>query len=56
MIKGYVRQPAEHGQSGPPLPAEPLEPADGAAGVVRAPLLVWEPAYNALTYDVVLAT
>ena len=45
-----------NGSCGPPLPAEPLEPADGAAGVVLAPLLVWEPAYNALTYDVVLAT
>ena len=41
---------------GPPLPAEPLDPADGAAGVALAPLLVWEPSYNALTYDVVLAT
>jgi len=29
---------------------------DGAAGIVLAPLLVWEPSYNALTYDVVLAT
>jgi hypothetical protein len=41
---------------GPPLPVEPLEPASGAIGVALAPLLVWKPAYNALTYDVVLAT
>ena len=41
---------------GPPLPAELLDPADGAAGVALAPLLVWKPSYNALTYDVVLAT
>ncbi len=44
------------GSCGPPLPAEPLDPADAAVGVALAPLLVWEPSYNALTYDVVLAT
>jgi hypothetical protein len=44
------------GSCGPPLPAEPLEPADAAVGIVLAPLLVWEPSYNALSYDVVLAT
>jgi hypothetical protein len=41
---------------GPPLPAEAIEPTSGAVGVVLAPLLVWKPSYNALTYDVVLAT
>jgi hypothetical protein len=41
---------------GPPLPAEALEPASGAVGVALAPILVWKPAYNALTYDIVLAT
>jgi hypothetical protein len=32
----------------------PLEPATGATLVARSPLFVWEPALNALTYDVTL--
>jgi len=39
-----------------PVAVTVLEPAPGAGGVAAQPLFVWEPAYNALTYDVALST
>jgi Chlamydia polymorphic membrane protein (Chlamydia_PMP) repeat len=44
------------GACGAPHVATPLDPAGGAVNVALTPLFVWEPALNALTYDVTLVT